>query len=197
VRKKKMASNPRAKRALPVDDVGDWDEDRDNEEDEEEEGDAYDWSKPVLMEDSRDYGRMRGKQPQRDDGALHEDDGAAKLALEIEKKELKIMKKELAMQSRLHPARSHSSDEDSDRIGEEWVARRREPHHNSQMKAKRRAANKACREQFEERARDGKQKFVVDLDDNGNQFPSPIQCDLPTTAEHDINAFLVCVWIGS
>ena len=193
-----MASNPRAKRARAVDDVGNWDEVRNNEDDGGEEVDAFDWSKPVLMEEERDYGRVRGNPSQRDDGALHEDDGvAAKLALEIEKKELKIMKKELAMQSRLHPARSHSSDEDSDRIGEEWVARRREPHHNSQMKAKRRAANKACREQFEERARDGKQKFVVDLDDNGNQFPSPIQCNLPTTSEHDINAFFgLCVdWI--
>ena len=121
---------------------------------------------------------------------MHKDDGvAAKLALEIEKKELKIMKKELAIQSRLHPVRSHSSDEDSDRVGEKWVARRREPHHNSQIKAKRRPANKACREQFSERARDGKQKFVVDLGDNGNQFPSPIQCNIPTIAEHDINAF--------
>ena len=59
-----MASNPRAKRALPVDDVGDWDEDCDNEEDGEEDGDAYDWSKPVLMEDSRDYSSVRGKQSQ-------------------------------------------------------------------------------------------------------------------------------------
>ncbi len=168
-----MASNPRAKRALGVDDPGNWDPERNNEDDGVEEVDAYDWSKPVVMEEDRDYGRARGKPSQRDDGVLHEDDGvAAKLALEIEKKELAIMKKELAMQSRLHPARSHSSDEDSDRIGEEWVARRREPHHNSQMKAKRRAANKACREQFEERARSGKQKFVVDLDDNGNQLPS-------------------------
>ena len=80
------------------------------------------------------------------------------------------MKKKLAMQSRLHPARSHSSDEEEDRIGEEWIARRREPHHNSHMKAKRKAANKACWEQFEERARDGKQRFVVDLDDNGIEF---------------------------
>ena len=39
--------------------------------------------------------------------------------------------------------------------------------HNSQMKAKRRAANKACREQFEKRARKGKHKCVVDLDHNG------------------------------
>ena len=78
-----MASNPRAKRALPVDDVGQWDEDHDNEEDGEEDGDAYDWSKLVLMEDSRDYGRVRGKPPQRDDGVLLEDGGAAELALEI------------------------------------------------------------------------------------------------------------------
>ena len=169
-----MASNPRMKRALPVDDTGDWNEDSDNEEDGEEEGDAFDWSKPVLMEEERDYGRVRGKQPQRDDGAMHEDGVAAKLALEIEKKELKIMKNELAMQARLHKARSHSSDEEEDRIGEKWVAVRRDPLHNSQMKVKRRAANKACREQFEERVRDGKQRFVVDLDDNGTVIFHPL-----------------------
>ena len=108
----------------------------------EYEGDTYDWSKPMLMEEERDYGRVRGKQPQRDDGVLHEDGVAAKLALEIEKKELIIMKKKLAMQSRLHPARSHSSDEEEEKIDKEWVPRRREPHHNSQMKAKRRAVKK-------------------------------------------------------
>ena len=53
------------------------------------------------------------------------------------------MKNKLAMQSRLHPARSHSSDEEEDRIGKEWIARRKEPHHNSHIKAKRKAANKA------------------------------------------------------
>ena len=65
------------------------------------------------------------------------------------------------------------------------------------MKAKRRVANKTCREQLEKRARDRKQRFVVEVDDNGNQFPSPIQCHLPTTFEHDINAdFELCVdWI--
>ena len=79
-----MAWNPRANRAPPIDDLGDWDEDRNNEEDGEEEVDAYDWSKPVLMEEERNYGRVRGKQPQRDDGVLHEDDGVtAKLTLEI------------------------------------------------------------------------------------------------------------------
>ena len=57
----------------------------------EYEGDTYDWSKPMLMEEERDYGRVRGKQPQRDDGVLHEDGVAAKLALEIEKKKLRIM----------------------------------------------------------------------------------------------------------
>jgi hypothetical protein len=85
------------------------------------------------MEEEREYGRVRGNPSQKDDDALHEDDGVAtKLALEIEKKELKIMKNELAMQLRLHPARSHSSDEDSDRVGSES---RRKPHHNSQMNA--------------------------------------------------------------
>ena len=38
------------------------------------------------------------------------------------------------------------------------------------MKAKRRVVNKACREQFEERAQDGKQQFLVDLDDNVTQL---------------------------
>jgi DNA-directed RNA polymerase alpha subunit len=81
----------------------------------------------MLMENERDYGRVRGKQPQRDNGAMHEDGVATKLALEIEKKELKIMKKELAMQARLYTARSYSSDEEEERIGEEWVAVRRDP----------------------------------------------------------------------
>ena len=40
--KKKMASNLRTKRAPPVDDLGDWDEDCNNEEDGEEKVDAYD-----------------------------------------------------------------------------------------------------------------------------------------------------------
>ena len=35
------------------------------------------------------------------------------------------------------------------------------------MKAKRRASNKACRDEFEDRAREGKPRFIVDLDDNG------------------------------
>ena len=113
-----MASNPRAKRALPVDDVEDWDEDRDNEEDVEEEGNAYDWTKLVLIEEERAYGRVRGKQPQKDDDTLHEDGVVAKLALEIEKKKLKIMKKELAIQSRLHPVRSHSSNDEEDMADE-------------------------------------------------------------------------------
>ena len=38
------------------------------------------------------------------------------------------------------------------------------------MKAKRRAVNKACREQFEEKTRNEKQQFVVDLDDNVTQL---------------------------
>ena len=120
----------------------------------------------MLMKEDQDYGRVRGKQPQRDDGALHEDGVAAKLALEIERKELKIMKMELDMQSRLHPTRSYSNDEEPDRIDEKWIAKRRDTLYNSQMKAKRRVANKACREQFDKRVRDEKQRFVVDLDDN-------------------------------
>ena len=147
----------------------------------------------MLMEEERDYGRVRGKQPQRDDGALHEDGVATKLALEIEKNELKFMKKKLAMQSRLHPARSHSNDEEEYMIDEEWVARQREPLHNSQLKAKRMAANKACREQFEEITRNGKQKFIVDLDDNGTQFSFPCHCNLHTTFEHDIAQYYISV----
>ena len=104
------------------------------------------------------------------------------------------MKKELAMQSRFHPVRSFSSDEKSDRTGEEWVMTQMTSIHNSQMKAKRRVANNACLEQFEERARDGKQRFVEDIDDNGNQFPFSIQCNMSTTVEHDINtSYDLCV----
>lgn len=166
-----MASPCRGKRKLHVDDLGDWEEDRENEEDEEEEGEAFDWSKPIHIEEGRDNVRAQGKQQQRDDHVPPKDGVAAKLALEIEKKELEIMKRELALTSRFHSARAHSSDEEEDRLGEKWGAIRRLSTHNSQMKAKRRAANKACREQFEERAREGKQRFVVDLDDNGTRFP--------------------------
>jgi len=38
------------------------------------------------------------------------------------------------------------------------------------MKAKMRATNKACREQFEKRAREEKPRFVVDLDNNGTRL---------------------------
>jgi hypothetical protein len=73
-----------------------------------------------------------------------------------------IMKRELALTSRRHSVRAHSNDEEEDE-----VAMRRTSNHNSQMKAKRRAANKACRDEFDERAREGKPRFVVDLDYNG------------------------------
>ena len=80
------------------------------------------------------------------------------------------MKNELVMQSRLHPARSRSSNEEKTGMDEELATRRREPYHNSEMKAKKRAANKAYWEQFKERSRDRKLRFVVDLDDNGTQL---------------------------
>ena len=168
-RKKKMTSPRRGKRKLSVGEPEGWEERRENEEDgdEDEEEEEYDWSKPILMEDGRDYVRVRGKQPQRDVISPHKDSSAAKLALEIEKKELLIMKRELALTSRRHLVREHSSDEGEDEDEEKWVAMRRTSNRNSQMKAKRRAANKACRDEFEERAREGKPRFVVDLDDNG------------------------------
>ena len=90
---------------------------------------------------------------------MHEDGIAAKLALEIERNELKVMKMELDMQSHLHPTRSYSNDEEPDMIDEKWIVKRRDTLYNSQMKAKRRVANKACREQFDKRARDEKQRF--------------------------------------
>ena len=45
---------------------------------------------------------------------------------------------------------------------------RRTINRNSQMKAKRRAANKICRDEFEEKAREEKPRFFVDLDDTSN-----------------------------
>ena len=178
-KKKKMASPSRGKRKLHVDDDGDWEEDRENEEDEDEEGEALDWSKPILIEEGRDYVRARGKQHQRDDPIPSKDGGAAKLALEIQRKELEIMKRELALTSRRHSPKVNSSDEEEDGVGEKWEAMRRPSQHNSQMKAKRRALNKACREQFEERAREGKPRFVVDLDDNGTCLPTHSLFNLP------------------
>ena len=146
-----MVSSCRGKRKLHVDDDEDWEEDRKNEEDEDEEGEAFDWSKPILIEEGRDYVRARGKQHQWDDLIPSKDGGTAKLALEIQKKELEIMKQKLALTSRRHSARVNSSDEEEDRVGKKWEAMRRPSQHNSQMKAKRRAVNKACREQIEER----------------------------------------------
>jgi hypothetical protein len=72
------------------------------------------------------------------------------------------MKRELALTSRQHSVRAHSNDEEED-----GVAMRRTSNHNSQMKAKRRATNKACRDEFDKRVWEGKPRFVVDLDDNG------------------------------
>ena len=80
------------------------------------------------------------------------------------------MKRKLALTSRLHSVRAHSSDEEEDGLGEKWIAMRRSSIHKSQMKAKRRAANKACWKQFEERAREEKQRLIVDLDVNGTRF---------------------------
>ena len=45
------------KRKLYVDNDGDWEEDRKNEEHEDEKGEAFDWSKPILIEKGRDYVR--------------------------------------------------------------------------------------------------------------------------------------------
>ena len=112
-----------------------------------------------MIEDRRNYVRARGKQPQRDDLSLHKDSSAAKPALDIGKKKLSIMKRELALTSRRNSVREHSSNEEEDRIGEKWVAMQRTSNCNSQMKAKRKATNKACWNEFE--------LFVVDLDDNG------------------------------
>ena len=167
-----MASPCMGKKKLHVDDDGDQEEDRENEEDEDDEGEAFDWSKPILIEEGRDYVRAREKQHQRDDLIPSNDGGAAKLALEIQKKELEILKRKLALILHHHLARVNSSDEEEDGVGEKWEAMRRPSQHNSQMKAKRRAVNKACREQFEERAREGKPRFVVDLDDNGTCLPT-------------------------
>ena len=82
------------------------------------------------------------------------------------------MKRELALTSRRHSARVNSSDEEEDGDGEKWKAIRRSSQQNSQMKTKRRAVNKTCHEQFEEKAGEGKLKFVVDLDDNGTCLPT-------------------------
>ena len=168
-RKKKMASPRRGKRKLPVEDPEGCSQLRENEEDEDEEEEDFDWTQPILIEDGRDYVRARGKHPQRDTLSSPKDSSAAKLALEIEKKELLIMKRELALTSRRHSVREDSSDEEEDGGEGKW---RRTTNRNSQMKAKRRAANKACRDEFDERAREGKPRFVVDLDDNGKPYPT-------------------------
>ena len=70
----------------------------------------------------KDYFRARGKQLQRDNLSPHNDSSAAKLTLEIEQKELLIMKRELALISRRHSVREHSSDEEEDGVEEKWVA---------------------------------------------------------------------------
>lgn len=62
--------------------------------------------------------------------------------------------------------RSHNSDEEEDGFGKKWVVIRRKSTHDSQMKAKMRVVYKTCHKQFEERAMEEKQKFVVYLDDN-------------------------------
>jgi hypothetical protein len=157
-----MASPRRGKRKGPVDDLEGWEDRREAEEDEEGEEEDFDWSKPILVEDGRDYVRVRGKQSQRDDPEPSKGSSAEKLALEIEKKILLIMKRELALISCRQSVRAYSSEEEED-----GVALRKTSNHNSQMKAKRRATNKACRDEFDERTRKGKPRFVVNLDDNG------------------------------
>ena len=72
------------------------------------------------------------------------------------------MKRKLALTSRIRTVRSQNSDEEEDMLGNEWVAIQRKSTHNSQMKAKMRVANKACREQFEKRAREEKHKICCE-----------------------------------
>ena len=50
-----MASPRRGKRKQPVEDLECWEEDRENEEDEDDEGEHFDWTKPISIEDERDY----------------------------------------------------------------------------------------------------------------------------------------------
>lgn len=80
------------------------------------------------------------------------------------------MTKKLALISRLYSVRSHNNDNEEDGLDEEWVAIRRKLTHNLQMKDKRKAANKAYWEQFEERVREGKHKKIVDLGNNDIQL---------------------------
>lgn len=81
-----MALPHKGKKNLHVDNLGDWEKNRENEVDEDEEGEAFGWSKPILIDEGRDYVWAREKQIQRDN-LVHPKDGVAtKLALEIEKK---------------------------------------------------------------------------------------------------------------
>lgn len=57
-----MASPCRRKINLSVDDLGYWKEDCENKKDEEEEGEVFYWSKPIQIEEERDYVRVPGKQ---------------------------------------------------------------------------------------------------------------------------------------
>ena len=48
-----MASIPRDKSKLPVDDLKDWEKDGGNDDDGEEEGENFDWNKPIHIEEER------------------------------------------------------------------------------------------------------------------------------------------------
>ena len=52
-RKKNMASTPRDKSKLPVDDIKDWKKDGGNDDDGEEEGENFDSRKLIHIEDER------------------------------------------------------------------------------------------------------------------------------------------------
>lgn len=113
-----MASPCKGKEKLLLNDLGDWAEDRENEDDKDEESEAFDWRKPIFIEEGQDYVRAREKKYQRDDLIPSNDGVAAKLATEIEKKQLEILKRELALISCRHSVRAHSSDDEEDRVGE-------------------------------------------------------------------------------
>ena len=46
-----MVSTPRDKSKLPVDDLEDWQKDGSNDDDGEDEGETFDWSKPIHIEE--------------------------------------------------------------------------------------------------------------------------------------------------
>ena len=60
-RKKKIASPRKRKRKAHVEDLEGWEDHREAEEVEEGKEEDFDWSKPIVVEDVRDYVRVRGK----------------------------------------------------------------------------------------------------------------------------------------